>query len=121
MVNARSPSLQPRHASSYTGTFFSLFDKRRHTSISSLPKKPFSTLTGKSIQNKPSENLLNRIRMSSLASVASSMNIPSQRRNDVSSQRKQQRTGRRNDKFLSMWKNSDPTTEVIRSHSCLLM
>ena len=112
MVTASTHSLQPRHASSYTGTFFSLFHKRRHPSTISLPKKSFITLTGKSIQNERSENILNKIRMSSLASVASSMNIPSHRRNDILGRRQERRTGRRNDKFLSLWNDYNTPTEV---------
>ena len=121
MVTASTHSLHPRHASSSTGTFFSLFHKRRHPSTLSLPKKSLTTLTGKSIQNEQSENILNKIRMSSLASVASSMNIPSQRKGDILGRRQERRTGRRNDKFLSLWHDYNTPAEVICFQNHIIM
>ena len=96
-----------------SGNFFSLFHKHRHASILT-PSKEANLIKGseKSIQNERSENILNKIRMSSLASVASSMNIPSKRKGDISGQRHQRRTGRRNDKFLSLWGARSTTTKV---------
>ena len=57
--------------------------------------------------------------MASLASVASSMNVPTQKKvSDVSGQRQQRRTGRRNDKFLSLWQ--DKTTKVRKGNLILI-
>ena len=73
----------------------------------------------KSIQNKNTESILDKIRMASLASVASSMNVPTQKKvSDVSGQRQQRRTGRRNDKFLSLWQ--DKTTKVRKGNLILI-
>lgn len=73
----------------------------------------------KSIQNQNTESILDKIRMASLASVASSMNVPTQKKvSDVSGQRQQRRTGRRNDKFLSLWQ--DKTTKVRKGNLILI-
>ena len=73
----------------------------------------------KSIQNKNTESILDKIRMASLASVASSMNVPTQKKvSDVSGQRQQRRTGRRNDKFLSLWQ--DKITKVRKGNLILI-
>ena len=117
MVTASAQSLQSRFSSPSTGTFFSLFHKHRHPSIWSPSKQKSNKSPEKSIQNEHSDNILSRIRMSSLASVASSMNIPSQRKGDISGERKQRRTGRRNDKFLSLWNDYSATTKV----KCVLL
>ena len=100
-------------ASPGSGTFFSLFHKHRHSTRISPSEKLVEIMESpeKSIQNKNTESILDKIRMASLASVASSMNMPTQNKvSDVSGQRQQRRTGRRNDKFLSLWQ--DKTTEV---------
>ena len=112
MVTASAQSLQSRSTSPSTGTFFSLFHKYRHPSILSPFKQKNNKSPEKSIQNEHSENILGKIRMSSLASVASSMNIASKRKGDISGQRQQRRTGRRNDKFLSLWHDYSATTKV---------
>ena len=73
----------------------------------------------KSIQNQNTESILDKIRMASLASVASSMNVPTQKKvSGVSGQRQQRRTGRRNDKFLSLWQ--DKTTKVRKGNLILI-
>ena len=100
-------------ASPGSGTFFSLFHKHRHSTRISPSEKSVEIMESpeKSIQNKNTESILDKIRMASLASVASSMNMPTQNKvSDVSGKRQQRRTGRRNDKFLSLWQ--DKTTEV---------
>ena len=99
-------------SSKYT-LFFSLFHKHRHPTRISPSEKSVEIMESpeKSIQNKNTESILDKIRMASLASVASSMNMPTHNKvSDVSGQRQQRRTGRRNDKFLSLWQ--DKTTEV---------
>ena len=100
-------------ASPGSGTFFSLFHKHRHSTRISPSEKSVEIMESPetSIQNKNTESMLDKIRMASLASVASSMNMPTQNKvSYVSGQRQQRRTGRRNDKFLSLWQ--DKPTEV---------
>ena len=117
-VVANAHSIHTRQASPRSsGTFFSLFHKHRHASVSSPSKEAKSS--EKSIQNKHSENILNKIRMSSLASVASSMNIPSKRKGELSGTRNQRRSGRRNDKFLSLWGSRSTTKKVNKTISSL--
>ena len=100
-------------ASPGSGTFFSLFHKHRHSTRISPSEESIEIMESpeKSTQNKNTESILDKIRMASLASVASSMNMPTQNKvSGVSGKRQQRRTGRRNDKFLSLWQ--DKTTEV---------
>ena len=113
-MTANAHSIHTRAASpTSSGTFFSLFHKHRHSS-SLTPSKKANVLKSseKSNKNEHTDNILNKIRMSSLASVASSMSIPSKRRGDLSGQRNQRRSGRRNDKFLSLWGRRSTTKKV---------
>ena len=108
-------------ASPGPGTFFSLFHKHRHSTRISPSEKSVEIVESpeKSIQNQNTESILDKIRMASLASVASSMNVPTQKKvSDVSGQRQQRRTGRRNDKFLSLWQ--DKTTKVRKGNLILI-
>ena len=112
MITASALSLQSRYTSPSKGTFFSLFHKHRRPSVLSSSKQSYIKSPENSIQNEHSESILSKIRMSSLASVASSMNIPSERKINLEGNRQQRRTGRRNDKFLSLWGDHSVTTEV---------
>ena len=113
-MTTNAHSIHTRQASPISsGTFFSLFHKHRHASILT-PSKTTNNFKSseKYIKNEHTENILNKIRMASLASVASSMNTPSKRRGDLSGQRNQRRSGRRNDKFLSLWGSRSTTKKV---------
>ena len=113
-MTTNAHSIHTRQASpTSSGTFFSLFHKHRHSSSLNQSKQGnLFKSSEKSNKNEHTENILNKIRMSSLASVASSMSIPSKRRGDLSGQRSQRRSGRRNDKFLSLWGRRSTTKKV---------